>query len=1060
LAQVAPFRFCSDQNEPWEGLHHEEDQAGEMTTACVAANDVGIMTLQIGSGDVDVALERVLRSVEEDVDRAMNIYEEALGGNAAMLESDSFKVEESLTEELSVLRRAGEEESLSEMVLDIFDQHLRMRAVPQLWRSVAGQTKARGDPAVLPTGWEERLHAGFVALRKLQQLHVEVLETLRLEQPSAIAEYRLLLRAAVRESWPRGLAQQVQAYLAETWDSALRVLPGRRKEDAEEWWWIGPDDKAEPKGVTDRMLCLLDPNRRPRVPGRSTGSRAVAQAAHDTEASPMEEAGDDLMEVSAAEDDDDVCMADQRGLQRHEANIARFEALSEAMWDLGLGDIWQDMAMQSLLQEQKLRAELEEYTEVVNCSVLQKMMRRLHNLVLPWLRMVFALPVHAAPTLPYDEEKLGVEDAWWMAARRTVVHFLELFLEVRLRQAFDMVKEFPDSIPALLDLRRCLARTGNTGLLVQALRTQLSRRLLIAGAHTRDVIKVYIKTIKAMRLIDPRGLLLEAVSPPTRAYLRRRKDTVRCIITALTEDSDLQKELQSGAEAQRQAAESVQPQEGARPTTASDGAAAVPPASGAQSRTTERAVQGSDQFDWVFSGGDFDISEDEDPDSWKPDPLDTDPFTPSRHHRRAQDVVSLLVGIYGSKEMFIKEYKEMLADRLLGAASYGTEREAQNLELLKTRFGEAALTHCEVMLQDIKDSRRVNMNIHRQLSEGKPQAGAAVLQRAPLGPQASGGTMDVSTSSQNSRQLPAPFSLSSIFGASDGFVGASGLVLGESEASDALPLPPTVAGQRVPLEQMQALVLSKHYWPSALAKEDYPNLRLPTVLEQSLNEYSSMYSKIRAKRSLMWKRTHGLVEVTVELKDRSLSVVVGPVHLAVLSCFTDDAQDAESSTLSTGAAGSSGRQNAPCVKSLQEVAAALELPEALVRKRIGFWVSKEVLREVSSGVFEVQESGSAVDQHGGRGLDDEAEPTGASSSAAEMGMACSGELEACEALLHGIFTNHTSLSLSRVHNFLQMFMMDPPYTQTEAQLGNFLTRLCREGRLDYNGSVYSLARKA
>eukprot|EP00971_Amphidinium_carterae_P331906 6465740-Amphidinium_carterae.1 len=25
------------------------------------------------------------------------------------------------------------------------------------------------------------------------------------------------------------------------------------------------------RGVTDRMLCLLDPNRRPRVPGRSTG---------------------------------------------------------------------------------------------------------------------------------------------------------------------------------------------------------------------------------------------------------------------------------------------------------------------------------------------------------------------------------------------------------------------------------------------------------------------------------------------------------------------------------------------------------------------------------------------------------------------------------------------------------------------------------------------------------------------------------------------------------------------------------------------------------------------
>ena len=81
-----------------------------------------------------------------------------------------------------------------------------------------------------------------------------------------------------------------------------------------------------------------------------------------------------------------------------------------------------------------------------------------------------------------------------------------------------------------------------------------------------DVIEVYIKTIKALRLVDPRGLLLEGVpkpqatdlairereqmpwhrvshvqtwqrswklrSTPIREYLKKRKDTVRCIITA------------------------------------------------------------------------------------------------------------------------------------------------------------------------------------------------------------------------------------------------------------------------------------------------------------------------------------------------------------------------------------------------------------------------------------------------------------------------------------------------------------------------------------------------
>ncbi|CAJ1451639.1 unnamed protein product, partial [Effrenium voratum] len=94
-----------------------------------------------------------------------------------------------------------------------------------------------------------------------------------------------------------------------------------------------------------------------------------------------------------------------------------------------------------------------------------------------------------------------------------------------------------------------------------------------------------------------------------------------------------------------------------------------------------------------LAGEDCEASSEEDPDSWVPDPMDADDAQPRA--RKAQDVVSLLVGIYGSKEMFIKEYKEMLADRLLGNPSYSTEREVQNLELLKTRFGDAALTHCE-----------------------------------------------------------------------------------------------------------------------------------------------------------------------------------------------------------------------------------------------------------------------------------------------------------------------------------------------------------------------------
>ena len=78
----------------------------------------------------------------------------------------------------------------------------------------------------------------------------------------------------------------------------------------------------------------------------------------------------------------------------------------------------------------------------------------------------------------------------------------------------------------------------------------------------------------------------------------------------------------------------------------------------------------------------------------------------------------------------------MLADKLLAAPSYDTDREVisrrvsrradrlgeylgeylvqvRHLELLKKRFGDAALASCEVMLRDVDESRRITKQIHQ-----------------------------------------------------------------------------------------------------------------------------------------------------------------------------------------------------------------------------------------------------------------------------------------------------------------------------------------------------------
>ena len=52
---------------------------------------------------------------------------------------------------------------------------------------------------------------------------------------------------------------------------------------------------------------------------------------------------------------------------------------------------------------------------------------------------------------------------------------------------------------------------------------------------------------------------------------------------------------------------------------------------------------------------------------------------------RGADIISMLVNIYGSKDMFVKEYQTLLAERILAQFNFDTEREVRYLELLKLR---------------------------------------------------------------------------------------------------------------------------------------------------------------------------------------------------------------------------------------------------------------------------------------------------------------------------------------------------------------------------------------
>jgi len=98
-------------------------------------------------------------------------------------------------------------------------------------------------------------------------------------------------------------------------------------------------------------------------------------------------------------------------------------------------------------------------------------------------------------------------------------------------------------------------------------------------------------------------------------------------------------------------------------------------------------------------------------DNWMPEMLEIDPANEAVKKKNI-DIISTLLNIYDSKDIFIKEFQELLANRLLALKSYDAKRELKNVELLKLRFGESSLQLCEVMVKDISSSRRIDFNIH------------------------------------------------------------------------------------------------------------------------------------------------------------------------------------------------------------------------------------------------------------------------------------------------------------------------------------------------------------
>jgi anaphase-promoting complex subunit 2 len=325
--------------------------------------------------------------------------------------------------------------------------------------------------------------------------------------------------------------------------------------------------------------------------------------------------------------------------------------------------------------------------------------------VIPWLEAVLSateqpsvslMPDLNASVLSNSTHQGSVSLDQWR--KRLAFHLHDTLAAVRIEQILQFVELFPKSIPALEDLKECLMRTDKKALLIRSLREQFSSRLLHAGTMTSTIIQQYINMIKALRCLDPQSVVLESVSDPIRECLRRRPDTIRCIVSGMTGNGDLYEELERGRYKVSQSRDSVVAEE--NPRTAS-GARLIPGLS-----SSSMAVGGVEEEDGDSDAGDDSEAEELDEEefaTWEPEPIDAPPR--QGRWRPGGDAIATLFAIYGSSEQLVKEYQILLADKLINNFDVDFDREARILELLQQRFGAPAMHDCVVMLKDIRDSR-------------------------------------------------------------------------------------------------------------------------------------------------------------------------------------------------------------------------------------------------------------------------------------------------------------------------------------------------------------------
>ncbi|KAI0983390.1 hypothetical protein GJ496_005825 [Pomphorhynchus laevis] len=182
------------------------------------------------------------------------------------------------------------------------------------------------------------------------------------------------------------------------------------------------------------------------------------------------------------------------------------------------------------------------------------------------------------------------------------------FVKSRIKAIYDLVIAYPQSQPVIDDLIKCVRLVGippDTDIVARF--TQACRCFLLhAGEKTNVILDVLINTVHVLTIIDPTGTIRDLCCSPIKEYLRKRDDMVKAITTKLTNEEGLDM-LET------------------------------------RNRNDENEIE-----HW---------------DTWTPEPIEAIEANLSSSDS-SSDIVTMLVGAYGSSKQFIRQYNQLLSNRI------------------------------------------------------------------------------------------------------------------------------------------------------------------------------------------------------------------------------------------------------------------------------------------------------------------------------------------------------------------------------------------------------------